>query len=189
MRYDFLAHVNPSFLQTEFALKSARAPRRLGNVKNRRTMFYLDRRGEPVATAATKYDLPPSNGEENFGWWLSRSKIAALPRSRRDWDHRSPGSSASMFFYVDSDDSDDWTFAQEASDGQQNKTREKIELRTFVQDDLNIERIKRNAGKTVRAQICAKLSLSLSLFRENPKLISGKIPRQVALLDSSDNSR
>ncbi|XP_032674864.1 uncharacterized protein LOC116845833 [Odontomachus brunneus] len=113
-------------------------------------MFYLDRRGDATTAtiAAAKYDSPPSNGEENFGWWLNHWKLTVSPGSRHDRDHRSSGSSASMLFCIDSDDSNGCIYAQEPLDGRQGETCEKIELRTFTQDDLDIELIESDAGES-----------------------------------------
>ncbi|XP_025159627.1 uncharacterized protein LOC105190884 isoform X1 [Harpegnathos saltator] len=134
-------------------VKSARAPRRLENVRNRRAMFYLDRRGDTTAAGSAKYDSSvPSNGKENFGWWLSHWKIALSPRSRYDVDHRSPsGLPTSMLSYIDSDDSSGCILAQKPP-ASRHWEGEKIELRMFTRDDLDVELIERKApGETDRS--------------------------------------
>lgn len=128
------------------AVKSARAPRRLENVKDHRAMFYLDGRD---GTAA-KYGSSSPDGEENFGWWLSDQEIAVSPRSYHVKRHRSPESFASMLSCSDSDDSDGCSFARDVSmQEQENEIRENIELISFTRDDLDIDLIERDARETV----------------------------------------
>ncbi|XP_077268449.1 uncharacterized protein LOC143900686 isoform X2 [Temnothorax americanus] len=129
------------------AVKSARAPRRLENVRNRRAMFYLDGRD------AAKYgsSSPNDGGEEIFGWWLSDREIAVSSRSYRVKNHRSPGSSASMLSCIDSDDSGSCSFVRDVSRHQEQEESgicEKIELTSFTPDDLDVDLIERDARET-----------------------------------------
>lgn len=125
------------------AVESARAPRRLENVSNRRAMFYLDGRDG----AAVKRGSSSTNGEENFGWWLTDREIAVSPRSCVK-NHRSPESS--MLPCVDSDDSGSCSFARDVSrQEQESGICEKIELSSFTRDDLDINLIERDAEETV----------------------------------------
>ncbi|XP_011156605.2 uncharacterized protein LOC105193738 isoform X2 [Solenopsis invicta] len=119
--------------ETSSAVKSARVPRRLGNVGNRRAMFYLD--GRDGAAAAAKCGSSSPNGEEIFGWWLSDREIAVSPRSHRVRDHRSPGSSC-----IDSDDSGSWSFVQNVSRQKyESGIHENNEFSSFTRDTELIE--------------------------------------------------
>ncbi|XP_012537530.2 uncharacterized protein LOC105837360 isoform X1 [Monomorium pharaonis] len=121
------------------AVKSARAPRRLENVRNRRAMFYLDGRDDDATAAAHSSSSP---NDEIFGWRLNDRKIAVSPELHRVRNHRSPESS----FYNDSDDSGSCSFARDVSRQEhESEIRENIELRSFTRDDLDIELIERDA--------------------------------------------
>jgi len=118
------------------AVKSARAPRRLENVRNRRD------------GAAAKYDSSSPNVEENFGWWLSDREIVVSPRSHRVKDHRSPGSS--ILSRIHSNDSGSCSFARDISrQKRESGICEKIELNLFTRDTLDIDLIERDACETV----------------------------------------
>lgn len=128
------------------AVKSARSPRRLENVRNRRAMFYLDGRDG----AAAKCDSSSLNGE-NFGWWLSDQQITVSSKSYQVKNHRSPGLSASsLSCSIDSDDSGSYSFVRDVSrQEQESGIYEKIELNSFTRDDLDSDLIERNARETV----------------------------------------
>lgn len=127
------------------AVKSARAPRRLENVRNRRAMFYLDGRDG----AAAKYDSSSLNGE-NFGWWLSDQQITVSRPKYQVKNHRSPGSPASILSCSDSDDSGSYSFVRDVSrQEQESGIYEKIELNSFTREDLDIDLIERDASETV----------------------------------------
>ncbi|XP_071647693.1 uncharacterized protein [Temnothorax longispinosus] len=145
---EFLSRISPIPLcGISGAVKSARAPRRLENVRNRRAMFYLDGRD------AAKYgsSSPNDGGEEIFGWWLSDREIAVSSRSYRVENHRSPGSSASMLSCIDSNDSGSCSFVRDVSRHQEQEESgicEKIELISFTPDDLDVDLIERDARET-----------------------------------------
>lgn len=127
-------------------VKSARAPRRLENVSNRRAMFYLDGRD------GAKRGSSSANGEENFGWWLTDREIAVSRRSYHVKNHRSPGSS--MLSCVDLDDSGSWSFARDVSrQEQESEICEKIELSSFTRDDLDINLIEREETVSVTSYL------------------------------------
>ncbi|XP_012059218.1 PREDICTED: uncharacterized protein LOC105622402 [Atta cephalotes] len=107
-------------------------------------MFYLDGRDG----TATKYDSSSPNGEENFGWWLNnREIITILSKSHHVRDHRSLESS--ILSCMDSDDSDSCSFARDVScKEQESEIRENIELISFIQNDLDIDLIERDARET-----------------------------------------
>jgi len=131
------------------AVKSARAPRRLENVRNCWAMFYLNGRDDTAA----KYDSSSSNGEENFGWWLNNREITTiLSKSHHVRDHRSLGSS--ILSCMDSDDSDSCSFARDVScKEQESEISENIELISFNQNDLDIDLIERDARETVSVRL------------------------------------
>ncbi|XP_012235919.1 putative leucine-rich repeat-containing protein DDB_G0290503 isoform X2 [Linepithema humile] len=116
-------------------VKSTRAPRRLESVKDRQTMFYLDKKG---AAAAARYNSSTPNEEENFG---DDREIALSSGSHRDKDHRTFELSASIS-RIKSDDSDSCSFSQDASK-QESGIYMKMELNSF-QDDLDIDLIERD---------------------------------------------
>ncbi|XP_020289045.1 uncharacterized protein LOC109857288 isoform X2 [Pseudomyrmex gracilis] len=128
------------------AVKSARAPRRLENVKDRRAMFHLDGRNggtnTDVVVAATKYDdssTSSSNEEENFDWWLMNDReITVSSRSRRRRTvHRSSSN-------------DRRSFARNASKREpESGISEELELGSLTRDnDLDIDLIEKDAVET-----------------------------------------
>ncbi|XP_060822681.1 uncharacterized protein LOC132910744 [Bombus pascuorum] len=82
--------------------------------------------------------------QDDFGWWLSNEDGLKSPRSTRSKDHRSVGSSESMFSCIDSDDSESYALAQEFKQ-ECNGNYKKIELTSLINEDCDVNLIELDA--------------------------------------------